>query len=131
SQSQSTLQSPPHSSSRLASSWPTQSPAALPAALPRESPSEASATQSPWSPSPARVLNHQGTHATPPPSRRDGPATQRRTPARDTDEIQINIGRIEVTAVPPPPPQAKPTPASPRKSPSLDEYLKRRPGRVR
>jgi len=42
---------------------------------------------------------------------------------RQPDEIQIHIGRIEVTAVPPPAsrPQTKPA----RKSLSLDEYLKR------
>jgi hypothetical protein len=42
---------------------------------------------------------------------------------REPDEIQIHIGRIEVTAVPPPVsrPQTKPA----RKSLSLDEYLKR------
>jgi hypothetical protein len=44
-------------------------------------------------------------------------------PEREADEIQIHIGRIEVTAVPPPVNQraSKPT----RKSPSLDDYLKR------
>jgi hypothetical protein len=44
-------------------------------------------------------------------------------PEREADEIQIHIGRIEVTAVPPPP--VRP-PASPvRKSLRLDEYLRR------
>jgi hypothetical protein len=46
---------------------------------------------------------------------------------READDIQIHIGRIEVTAVAPtaarPPPAPRPT------SPSLDEYLKRRTGR--
>lgn len=56
-------------------------------------------------------------------------ARQQRPPPRDPDEIQIHIGRIEVTAVPPP--QVKAAPAPTRKSPSLDEYLKRRPGRAR
>jgi hypothetical protein len=51
-----------------------------------------------------------------------------RSPSREADEIQIHIGRIEVTAVPPAP--ARPAPAPNRKSPSLDEYLKRRPGRA-
>jgi len=42
------------------------------------------------------------------------------------DEIQINIGRIEVTAMP----QSTPRPAPPaRKSINLDEYLRRRNGR--
>jgi hypothetical protein len=43
-------------------------------------------------------------------------------PAHQPDEIQIHIGRIEVTAVPPP---SRPQTNSPRKSISLDEYLKR------
>jgi hypothetical protein len=49
-------------------------------------------------------------------------------PEREPDEIQIHIGRIEVTAVPPPParPAAKPT----RTTLSLDDYLKRRHGRT-
>jgi len=38
------------------------------------------------------------------------------------DEIQIHIGRIEVTAAPPP--AAPPIRRPPRKTPSLDEYLK-------
>jgi hypothetical protein len=51
-----------------------------------------------------------------------------RSQSREADEIQIHIGRIEVTAVPPAP--ARPAPVPNRKSPSLDEYLKRRPGRA-
>lgn len=43
---------------------------------------------------------------------------------RRTDEIQIHIGRIEVTAVHPPPATA------PNKEISLDAYLKRRDGRA-
>src|SRR5271166_4231620 len=45
-------------------------------------------------------------------------------PEVEPDEIQIHIGRIEVTALPqaPAPPAAKPAP----KSANLDEYLKRR-----
>lgn len=50
-----------------------------------------------------------------------------RPPEREPDEIQIHIGRIEVTAMPPAPARAEPRPA--RKSPSLDEYLKRGEGR--
>jgi len=49
--------------------------------------------------------------------------------AREPDEIQIHIGRIEVTAVQP----AAPTPGAskPRRSArSLDEYLRRRDGKV-
>jgi hypothetical protein len=47
--------------------------------------------------------------------------------SRGPDEIQINIGRIEVTAVT----QAAPRPAPPaRKSLDLGEYLKRRDGRA-
>jgi hypothetical protein len=54
---------------------------------------------------------------------RADPARRLGLPPREPDEIQIHIGRIEVTAVPSAPvrPEAKPT----RKSVSLDEYLKR------
>jgi hypothetical protein len=48
------------------------------------------------------------------------------SPQREADEIQIHIGRIEVTAVPPPTPAPVRAPA--RKSISLDEYLKRKHG---
>jgi hypothetical protein len=44
------------------------------------------------------------------------------------DDIQINIGRIEVVAVPPASPRSAPAPT--RKGMSLDEYLSRRNGRV-
>lgn len=47
---------------------------------------------------------------------------------REPDEIQIHIGRIEVTAVQPPTPRA-PTP--PDRAISLDAYLERRNGRAR
>jgi hypothetical protein len=42
------------------------------------------------------------------------------------DEIEINIGRIEVTAAPPPLRAA--APKTQRKAPSLDDYLRRRNG---
>jgi hypothetical protein len=48
---------------------------------------------------------------------------------QETDDIQINIGRIEVIAAPPLAPRSAPAPA--RKGISLDEYLSRRDGRVR
>lgn len=51
----------------------------------------------------------------------------RPAPAR-TDDIQIHIGRIEVTAVPPAAPRPVPTP--PRKTQTLDEYLRTSKGRV-
>ena len=44
-------------------------------------------------------------------------------PDRETDEVQIHIGRIEVTAVPPAP--ARPAAPPARKSLRLDEYLRR------
>jgi hypothetical protein len=44
--------------------------------------------------------------------------------AREPDEVQIHIGRIEVTAVAPLPSNRPPVKPA-RKSPSLDEYLKR------
>jgi hypothetical protein len=47
---------------------------------------------------------------------------------REPDEIQIHIGRIEVTAVQPPAPRA---PKLPEKAISLDAYLERRNGRAR
>jgi hypothetical protein len=45
-------------------------------------------------------------------------------PAREPDEVQIHIGRIEVMAVPQPQ-AARPAARSVRKSVNLDEYLKR------
>ncbi len=54
------------------------------------------------------------------------PRTQQETHA--SDDIRINIGRIEVIAVPPSAPRSTPAPA--RKGLSLDEYLSRRNGRV-
>jgi hypothetical protein len=54
------------------------------------------------------------------------PRTQQETPA--SDDIRINIGRIEVIAVQPPTPRPTPSPA--RKEMSLDEYLSRRDGRI-
>ena len=44
------------------------------------------------------------------------------------DEIQIHIGRIEVTAMPPAAPRPMPVPA--RKTQTLDEYLRRGTGRA-
>lgn len=49
-------------------------------------------------------------------------------PPREPDEIQIHIGRIEVTAVQPPV-APRPAPRESRKSINLDEYLRRRNGR--
>jgi hypothetical protein len=46
------------------------------------------------------------------------------SPGRKPDEVQIHIGRIEVTAVAPSP-SGRPPINPARKSPSLDEYLKR------
>jgi hypothetical protein len=43
---------------------------------------------------------------------------------RESDEIQVHIGRIEVIAVPPAPPAA-PNPKRKHGAPSLDEYLRR------
>ncbi len=56
------------------------------------------------------------------------PGARQHQEARGADDIQINIGRIEVVAVPPAP--ARSTPAPARKGMSLDEYLSRRNGRV-
>jgi hypothetical protein len=48
--------------------------------------------------------------------------------ARAADDIEIRIGRIEVTAVQPAPPRAAPA-KPPRRGPSLNDYLRRRDGR--
>lgn len=63
------------------------------------------------------------------PNASPGPMTHAaRSERREPDEIQIHIGRIEVTAVPQTPP---PTPArAARTAPSLAEYLHRRDGRA-
>ena len=47
---------------------------------------------------------------------------------REGDKVEIHIGRIEVTAVPPEAP--RPAATRPRKSLDLGEYLKRRDGRT-
>lgn len=72
--------------------------------------------------SPPEVLRDRVTAA------RDGEKKVSRPAERERDEIQIHIGRIEVTAVPQAParPEAKPA----RKTLSLDEYLKRGDKRV-
>jgi hypothetical protein len=58
------------------------------------------------------------------------PPAGRSVPAREPDEIQIHIGRIEVTAAPPA--VVRPAPAkSASKSPDLGAYLNRRGGRGR
>lgn len=56
-------------------------------------------------------------------------SSARARPSAQPDEIQIHIGRIEVTAVQQTSPQPTTRPA--RKALSLDEYLKRADGRVR
>jgi hypothetical protein len=72
---------------------------------------------------PALVVS--GLHKTKPEAER----FQRAKPeAREADEIQIHIGRIEVTAVQPAPAPAAAKPQ--RNVPSLDEYLRRRDRRA-
>ena len=74
------------------------------------------------------VHPHEVRILSPSPVRRPEPHPLRNSisASRGADEIQINIGRIEVTAMP----QATPRPAPPvRKSINLDEYLSRRNGR--
>lgn len=57
------------------------------------------------------------------------PSARGQTTASDSDEIQIHIGRIEVTATAPAPIQV--APAKPqRRAPSLEEYLRSRDGRA-
>jgi hypothetical protein len=54
---------------------------------------------------------------------RTGPARHSAQVERSADDIQIHIGRIEVTAVPPAP--TRPAVQPVRKSLRLDEYLRR------
>jgi hypothetical protein len=57
------------------------------------------------------------------------PAASRTRPARETEEVQIHIGRIEVTATPSEPP--RPAAVRPqRKAIPLGEYLTRRDGGI-
>lgn len=81
--------------------------------------------QSPSSPNPTRSDDRPRLAA-----RREsnGAARVLSSASREPDEIQIHIGRIEVTAAPPPPPRA-PAPKAQRKAPSLAEYLGRNKGR--
>jgi len=53
-----------------------------------------------------------------------------RQPAREPDEIHIHIGRVEVAALAQPA-LRQASPAAPRKSINLDEYLRRGNGRAR
>jgi hypothetical protein len=62
------------------------------------------------------------------PGANEQPAARQRQEVRSADDIQINIGRIEVIAVPPAAPRPTPPPA--RKGMSLDDYLGRRNGRL-
>jgi hypothetical protein len=62
------------------------------------------------------------TSDSPRPRKKDFPGDKAR-PEREAEEIQIHIGRIEVTAVPPAPPRPATQPV--RKSLRLDEYLNR------
>jgi len=79
-------------------------------------------------------VERQGDRDAPGPRQNGRPSSSRRSPqavARQErqDEIEIHIGRIEVTAVPPPVVRAESS-RPPRPSPSLGEYLKRRNGRA-
>jgi hypothetical protein len=58
-----------------------------------------------------------------------GPIRDVHPAARPGDDIQIHIGRIEVTAVRPAP-APQPAARTRRGAPSLDDYLKRRDGRA-
>jgi hypothetical protein len=79
-------------------------------------------------------VERQGDRGAPRPRQNGRPYSSRRSPQAVTrqegqDEIEIHIGRIEVTAVPPPVHRAESS-RPPRPSPSLGEYLKRRNGRA-
>ena len=72
------------------------------------------------------VTSRPGPAALPPfrqePQRLAGPARSRRAERADRDDVEIHIGRIEVTAVSPPP--AAPVAKAARKSINLSEYLR-------
>jgi hypothetical protein len=96
---------------------------------PEQSPAAKSVFSSPQEPrreqpgaSPLMTVRRAGKGFAAIPVRSDKPAPQ-------ADEIQINIGRIEITAAPPAPVRAAPKPAY--KSPDLGAYLKRRDGSAR
>jgi len=71
----------------------------------------------------AALENQRGKPENVDPSRKPGYSI------REPDEIQIHIGRIEVTAVQSTVPNAAPTPRR-RSAASLDEYLRQRDGRM-
>jgi len=75
------------------------------------------------SPEPARPPRHHSQQISPMRMERQTPSGRAPFAPLETDEIQIHIGRIEVTAVPPAAAPAVPRPV--RKSLNLDEYLKR------
>jgi hypothetical protein len=73
-----------------------------------------------------RSANRDGLQRLAPPQRR---SPQSVSPQRPSDEVEIHIGRIEVTALhPAPAPSAPSRPA--RRAMTLDEYLRRRDGRA-
>jgi hypothetical protein len=75
-------------------------------------------------------LRHESPHRPLPQHRQQGAAEPSRpaVPKHEPDEIQITIGRIEVTAVPDTP---RPVPKPARKQLSLDDYLKQADARGR
>jgi hypothetical protein len=102
-----------------------------------EQPDQQVLLQAPYSPLMAETLRHTGTKTLWDSSPLTSDARKiekadfpRRVaqPEQEADEIQIQIGRIEVTAVPSAP--ARPPAQPARKSLRLDEYLRRGRGRV-
>ena len=82
---------------------------------------------------PARDESLEGpreSHAAQRPRERAPAATVRSAARQGPDEIQINIGRVEVVAAPPPAMRPAAQKAQ-RKAPSLDDYLRRRNSRIR
>ena len=69
-----------------------------------------------------------GSQLAPQIAHRPGSPSRPAPSVREADEIQIHIGRIEVTAVPPPAPRPTAPPA--RKALNLEEYLERGRGRA-
>jgi hypothetical protein len=106
--------------------------------LPTVETPEVAASQPDYSPLLPEIASPGSLHGLDSPMPSVAPQTHRDAPAklpntvpdrREPDEIQITIGRIEVTAVPQSP--ARPAPKPGRKSLSLDEYLRRADGRGR
>ena len=93
---------------------------------PAHTPEEASSSRAPADQPPC-VTATRKTRSTGLPTRSTAIETKTAPSHQEPDEIHIHIGRIVVTAVPQP--QARTVDRPARKTPSLEEYLRRRDGR--